>query len=248
MTQRTSFGALHVAIIMDCNGRWAQTRARPRSTGHVAGARTARRIVEEARRLGVGTLTLYAFSSDNWRRPPREVTGLMRLFRAYLAAETARCVQNGVRLNIIGRRDRIPAALLQSIEASEAATRHGRRLLLRIAIDYSAKDSIVEAGRLVPAGEGIDREGFSDLLGRVMHSLPAPDVDLLIRTGGEQRLSDFLLWECSYAELLFDECMWPDYSPARLGEAVREFAHRERRFGGVPGREQGTGNREQPAA
>src|SRR5688500_14132812 len=236
--RQSTFGAvypgLHIAMIMDGNGRWAVRRRQPRLAGHRMGAKVVRSIVEEAPDLGIGTLTLYAFSSDNWRRPPREVSGLMRLFRAYLAAETARCVQNGVRLNIIGRRDRIPAALKQAIDASEAATRAGRRLLLRIAIDYSAKDSIIEAGRLLATEPEADREDFSDLLARVMHSLPAPDVDLLIRTGGEQRLSDFLLWECSYAELLFDECMWPDYSPARLGEAVREFAHRERRFGAVP--------------
>ncbi len=236
--RQSTFGGiypgLHIAMIMDGNGRWAVRRRQPRLAGHRMGAKVVRSIVEAAPDLGIGTLTLYAFSSDNWRRPPREVTGLMRLFRAYLAAETARCVQNGVRLNIIGRRDRIPAALKQAIDASETATRAGRRLLLRIAIDYSAKDSIVEAGRLLSENQGVDRESFPDLLARVMHSQPAPDVDLLIRTGGEQRLSDFLLWECSYAELLFDECMWPEYSPARLGEAVREFAHRERRFGAVP--------------
>jgi undecaprenyl diphosphate synthase len=228
------FPGLHVAMIMAGNGRWAVRRRQPRPAGHRMGAKVVRKIVEAAPDLGIGTLTLYAFSSDNWRRPPREVTGLMRLFRAYLAAETARCVQNGVRLNIIGRRDRIPEALRKSVEASERATRAGRRLLLRIAIDYSAKDSIVEAGRLLGPDEGADRERFAELLAGVMHSLPAPDVDMLIRTGGEQRLSDFLLWECSYAELLFDDCLWPDYSPARLGEAVREFAHRDRRFGAVP--------------
>jgi undecaprenyl diphosphate synthase len=236
MRQSTFAGAyagLHIAMIMDGNGRWAVRRRQPRLAGHRMGAKVVRKLVEAAPDLGIGTLTLYAFSSDNWRRPPREVSGLMRLFRAYLAAETARCVQNGVRLNIIGRRDRVPALLLRAIEESERATRAGRRLLLRIAIDYSAKDSIIEAGRLLEPGEDADRDRFAELLARVMHSLPSPDVDLLIRTGGEQRLSDFLLWECSYAELLFDECMWPDYSPARLEQAVLEFRSRDRRFGGV---------------
>lgn len=201
--------------------------------GHRVGAKVVRKIVEAAPDLGIGTLTLYAFSSDNWRRPPREVTGLMRLFRAYLAGETARCVQNGVRLNIIGRRDRIPATLLKAVEGAEAATRGGTRLLLRIAIDYSARDSIMEAGRLAGSEGPMDREMFSGLLARVMHSLPTPDVDLLIRTGGEQRMSDFLLWECSYAELLFETCLWPDFSPSLLGAAVQDFASRDRRFGAV---------------
>ena len=229
-----AFPGVHVAMIMDGNGRWAVRRGHPRLAGHRMGAKVVRKLVEAAPDMGIGTLTLYAFSADNWRRPSREVAGLMRLFRAYLAAETARCVQNEVRLNIIGRRDRIPQVLKQSIEASERATRAGRRLLLRIAIDYSARDSIVEAGRRLEPGETGDRNRFAELLGEVMHSLPTSDVDLLIRTGGEQRLSDFLLWECSYAELLFDDCMWPDYTPARLEQAVNEFARRERRFGAVP--------------
>lgn len=226
------FPGIHVAVIMDGNGRWAARRGQPRPLGHRMGAKVVRRIVESAPDQGIGTLTLYAFSSDNWRRPSREVSALMRLFRAYLAAETARCVQNGVRLNIIGRRDRLPEALHRSVLAAEEATRGGRRLLLRIAIDYSARDAIMEAGRRMGSGEP-ERERFALALAEVMHSLPAPDVDLLIRTGGEQRLSDFLLWECSYAELLFEPCLWPDFSPALLGAAVQDFARRERRFGAV---------------
>jgi undecaprenyl diphosphate synthase len=224
---------LHVAMIMDGNGRWAVARGQPRVAGHRAGAKVVRRIVEAAPELGIGTLTLYAFSADNWSRPPREVGGLMRLFRAYLASETARCVQNGVRLNVIGRRDRLPEVLRKAIEASEAKTRGGRRLLLRIAIDYSARDAIVEAGRRAAEEGEREREGFTALLGRVIHSLPAPEVDLLVRTGGEQRLSDFLLWESAYAELLFESTMWPDYTPERLQAAVAEFERRDRRFGGL---------------
>lgn len=222
---------LHVAVIMDGNGRWAAGRGQPRAAGHRAGAKVVRKIVEGAPDLGVGTLTLYAFSSDNWKRPGREVSALMRLFRAYLASETARCVQNGVRLDIIGRRDRIPPVLLSAIEAAESATAGGDRLHLRIAIDYSARDAIMSAGRL--AGEHADRETFARLLCAVTNSDPAPEVDLLIRTGGEQRLSDFMLWECAYAELYFDPVLWPDFSVRRLGMAVEEFRRRDRRFGGL---------------
>ena len=224
---------LHVAVIMDGNGRWAAGRGQPRAAGHRAGARVVRTIVEGAADLGIGTLTLYAFSSDNWRRPGREVSALMRLFRAYLASETARCVQNGVRLDIIGRRDRLPPVLRKAIEAAEAETAAGTRLHLRIAIDYSARDSIIEAARLAGEEEH-DRESFAALIRQVNHSGPAPDVDLLVRTGGEQRLSDFLLWECAYAELHFDPCMWPDFNVRRLEAAVQEYARRDRRFGGLP--------------
>lgn len=223
---------LHVAVIMDGNGRWAVARGQPRAAGHREGARAVRRIVEGAAELGIGTLTLYAFSSDNWRRPGREVSALMRLFRAYLASETARCVQNGVRLDIIGRRDRLPLVLLKAIEAAEEETAGGTRLLLRIAIDYSARDSILGAARLAGETE-LDREAFGQLIRKVNHSGPAPDVDLLIRTGGEQRLSDFLLWECAYAELHFDPCMWPDFSVRRLASAVEEYGRRDRRFGAL---------------
>src|SRR5687768_2415498 len=171
----------HVGIIMDGNGRWALSRGQPRAVGHAEGARTVKRIVEAAPDLGIGVLTLYAFSADNWKRPPREVAGLMRLFRAYLASETARCVQNGVRVSIIGRRDRLQPSLLRAIDAAETATRGGRKLLLRMAIDYSARDAIVAA-----AGLGIPtatRDDFARLLARVTHSTVVPEVDLLIRTG-----------------------------------------------------------------
>src|SRR5690606_9299642 len=203
----------------------------PRFVGHRVGAKVVRQIVEAAPSLGIGTLTLYAFSSDNWRRPPREVTALMRLFRSYLAAETARCVQNGVRMKVIGRRDRIPPRLVRAIEAAEETTAGGATLLLRIAIDYSARDAIVAAAGKVRTGA--TRTDFVRAMAEVTLSPPTPDVDLLIRTGGEQRLSDFLLWECAYAELYFDDVLWPEYTPQHLDAAVREFTNRERRFGGV---------------
>ena len=230
---------IHVAIIMDGNGRWATARGQLRTAGHIAGAKTVRKIVEAAPDSGIGTLTLYAFSADNWRRPSREVGLLMRLFRRYLISEVARCVTNGVRMKIIGRRDRIPGELLRAICSAESATKDGRTLELRIAVDYSSRDAILRAARRLPAefprDTETDRAAFSELLADVDHGIgESRDVDLLIRTGGEQRLSDFLLWECAYAELYFTRRMWPEFSPADLHEAVEEFRARERRFGAVP--------------
>lgn len=222
---------LHVGVIMDGNGRWAVSRSRPRFAGHREGARVVRTIVEAAPDLGIGVLTLYAFSSDNWRRPSREVTALMRLFRSYLAAETARCVQNGVRMKVIGRRDRIPPVLVRAIEAAERATCGGQTLLMRIAIDYSARDALVSAAARV--GPGATREEMAEAIAYVTLSPVTPDVDLLVRTGGEQRLSDFMLWECAYAELYFESALWPEFTPHHLEGAVRWFTGRERRFGGV---------------
>ena len=203
MKQSTS--GLHVAIVMDGNGRWATRRGLARTHGHRAGARAVRPIVETAPTLGVGALTLFAFSADNWRRPPGEVTALMRLFARHLRTETPRLVEHGVRLEVVGRRDRLPAPLAAAIAATEATTRGGTKLHLRLAVDYSAREAIV-AGRLLP---------------------------------GEQRLSDFLLWECAYAELYFTERMWPDFAPADLAAAIEEFRARERRFGTLPKRAAG---------
>ena len=238
MSSNTTRG-IHVAIIMDGNGRWATARGQMRTAGHIAGARTVRKIVEAAPDCGIGTLTLYAFSADNWRRPSREVGLLMRLFRRYLISEVARCVTNGVRMKIVGRRDRIPAELLRAICSAESATKDGRTLELRIAVDYSSRDAILRAARRLPADFPLDTEtdraAFSQLLSDVDNGIgESRDVDLLIRTGGEQRLSDFLLWECAYAELYFTRRMWPEFSPVDLHEAVEEFRARERRFGAVP--------------
>ncbi len=200
--------SLHVAIVMDGNGRWAGRRGLPRVAGHRAGAEAVRRTVEAAPDLGIGALTLYAFSADNWKRPASEVAALMRLFARYLRTETPRLLKNGVRLEVVGRRDRLPAPLVAAIGAAERATARGTGLRLRLAVDYSARWAI---------GAGV----------------VLPDVDLLIRTGGERRLSDFLLWESAYAELHFVETMWPDFGPAELAAAVAEFHARERRFGGL---------------
>ncbi|HEU5467362.1 MAG TPA: polyprenyl diphosphate synthase [Gemmatimonadales bacterium] len=205
-----SQSALHVAIIMDGNGRWATRQGLPRAAGHRAGADAVHRAVEAASQRDIRQLTLYAFSSDNWRRPLPEVLGLFNLFEEVIRDETANCVSRGVRLSVIGRRDRLPPRLRAAIKSAERTTERGRRLHLRIAIDYSARAAIGDGGIL-------------------------PDVDLLIRTGGERRLSDFLLWECAYAELLFLDTMWPEFTAEELDRALGTFHARERRFGGLPG-------------
>ena len=223
-----AYAGIHVGIIMDGNGRWAAARGLPRTAGHRAGLRTARHIVEEATRAAVGTLTLYAFSADNWSRPTPEVSALMRLFRRALITESKRCLNNGVRLTIVGRRDRLPGMLVQTIHEVEALTAHGRNMHLRVAVDYSARDSIMRAAALA-GGEPMNRDHFAKLLASVDHDpFPVRDVDLLIRTGGEQRLSDFLLWECAYAELFFTPGMWPEFSNEEFISALEEFAGRER--------------------
>jgi undecaprenyl diphosphate synthase len=224
----TSYSNLHVAIIMDGNGRWATARGLPRLAGHRAGAHAVRRVAEAAAELGVGALTLYAFSSDNWKRPPAEVAGLMQLFRAYLAQEIPRCVKNGIRFQVIGRRDRLDPALVAAIDEIERATAHGPALHLRLAVDYSARDAILSAAARLESPFDATRESFARLLG------DSPDVDLMIRTGGERRLSDFLLWESAYAELVFTPLMWPDFAREDLESALLNFSHRERRFGALP--------------
>jgi undecaprenyl diphosphate synthase len=233
-TVHASFSGPHLAIIMDGNGRWATAHGLSRSAGHEAGLRTARDIVEAAVREGVGTLTLYAFSSDNWKRPTAEVTALMRLFRRALLGEAKRCLENGVRLTILGRRDRLPSSLRHTVEQVEALTATGSRMHLRVAVDYSARDAMLRAA-VAMRGESVTREAFTELLARVDHDpIPAREVDLVLRTGGEQRLSDFLLWECAYAELLFVRKMWPEFDAEDLAEAMADFRSRNRRFGLAP--------------
>jgi undecaprenyl diphosphate synthase len=214
--------SLHVAIIMDGNGRWANARGLPRIAGHRTGADAVRRTVEAAPAMGVSVLTLYAFSADNWRRPQREVSALMKLLGNYLVRETGRCVENGVKLQAIGRRDRLPSALVSLLEDAERQTAQGSKLHLRLAIDYSSRQAILDAVR---RDRAVTAEAFSKSLG--------PDVDLLIRTSGEQRLSDFLLWECAYAEMIFTRRMWPEFSEEDLASAIEEYHRRDRRFGAV---------------
>ncbi len=216
---------LHAAIIMDGNGRWATQRGLPRSAGHRAGVEAIRRTAEAAPSLGITTLTMFAFASDNWKRPETEVVSLMRLLRAYLRNETGRLARTGTRLSVIGRRDRLPSGIPEAIERAEAATASGTKLTLRIAVDYSSRDAIVAAAAKL--GQDASRAAFASALGATS------DVDLLIRTGGEKRLSDFLLWESAYAELHFTDRMWPDFGPVDLAAAVADFARRDRRFGGL---------------
>jgi undecaprenyl diphosphate synthase len=230
MMQSDLCSKLHVAVIMDGNGRWATRRGLPRQAGHAAGVEAIQRVAEAAPDLGIGTLTLYAFSADNWRRPDGEVRALMALLRRYLETETERLARTGARLEVIGRRDRLPSAIPPAIARAERETAGGSALRLRVAVDYSARDSILAAAAAARGPEDLTREGFSRL---IAGEHPCKDVDLLIRTGGEQRLSDFLLWECAYAELYFTERYWPDFGGADLAEALSWFRVRERRFGGV---------------
>jgi len=222
---------MHTAIIMDGNGRWAERRGLARSAGHRAGAKSVRRIVEAATRGPVDILTLYAFSSDNWTRPQQEVVGLMRLLQRYLVSETARCLDTGVRLSVIGRRDRLSRDLVRTIENTERITASGSSLHLRLAIDYSARAAIARAATAVDGDASFD--GFERALAAAVHSDVEEPVDLLIRTGGERRLSDFMLWECAYAELVFVDTFWPDFDEPAFEAALREFSRRDRRFGGL---------------
>ena len=228
---------LHVAIIMDGNGRWAAQRGLSRVAGHRAGVAAVRRVVERAVDTDVSRLTLYAFSSDNWRRPASEVQSIFWLLRAFLRLEAQRLRQRGVRLRVIGRRDRLAKSVLREIDNAEHATASGHRLDLRVAIDYSSRDAITNVAAGMMAGisnEGPTSPDSLDTLLKNAMTEQYGDVDLLIRTGGEKRLSDFLLWECAYAELLFTDRMWPDFDGADLDDALNEFRSRERRFGGLP--------------
>lgn len=228
---------LHVAIIMDGNGRWATRRGLPRIAGHRAGVAALRRIVARAPDVGIRCLTVYAFSSDNWRRPVAEVESIFWLLRAFLRLETERLKQRGARLQVIGRRDRLATSVLREIEKAECATAAGHRLHLRVAIDYSSRDAITRAAA-GDSTEDLHEIRFSphEIAQTLAQALTAEsgDVDLLIRTGGEKRLSDFLLWESAYAELHFTDRMWPDFDEADLETALNEFSRRERRFGSVP--------------
>jgi undecaprenyl diphosphate synthase len=223
---------LHVAIIMDGNGRWAARRNLPRVAGHRAGVAAVRRIVEHAPNVGIGRLTVYAFSADNWRRPMLEVQSVFWLLRAFLRLERERLRQAGARLQVIGRRDRLPKLLLREIDLAEAATAEGQRLSLHVAIDYSSRDAIARAASAF-GGQTSSLESLSGVIAQAL-AAEGGEVDLMIRTGGEKRLSDFLLWESAYAELWFTDRMWPDFEASDLDRALEEFRARERRFGGLP--------------
>ncbi|MBM3511231.1 MAG: isoprenyl transferase [Alphaproteobacteria bacterium] len=227
----------HVAIIMDGNGRWAKARGMPRAAGHQRGADAVRVAVESCRELGIAYLTLYAFSSENWKRPPSEVDDLMSLLRLYLRRELANLHRNGVRIRFIGVREQLADDIVQLIEESEATTAANRALTLTIALNYGSQDEILRAARAIArdvkdntlAPDAITKQRFEGYL----ETVGMPDPDLVIRTSGEQRLSNFLLWQSAYAELIFVNANWPDFSRATLEEAIGEFHRRERRYGGT---------------
>ena len=229
----------HIAIIMDGNGRWAAGRGLPRAAGHRAGAQAVRRTIEAAAGAGVGWLTLYAFSSENWRRPADEVLELTGLLRHYIRQELNELAGKGVRLRVLGDRARFDAETRADLDRAEQATRGNTRLNLNVALSYGARDEIVAAARAAAAAAAagqldpatLDEAAFSSLL----FTAGMPDPDLVIRTSGEHRLSNFLLWQSAYAELVFLDVLWPDFGAAELTEAMQEFARRERRFGARPG-------------
>ncbi len=225
----------HVAIIMDGNRRWAQARGLPVALGHKAGAEAARRATEAAVEQGVDWLTLFAFSSENWLRPAEEVTALMRLLRFYLRSEVASLAREGVRLRVIGDRARFGPDLTREMERAEATTAGGTRLNLTVAMSYGARDEILAAARAVAAAAAagrldpasLDEAGFAARLS----TAGMPDPDLIIRTSGEQRLSNFLLWQAAYAEFVFQDVLWPDFAAGHLADAIQQYGQRERRFG-----------------
>ncbi len=225
----------HVAIIMDGNGRWAQRKRQPRLFGHKAGAESVREIVETCRQIGVEYLTLYAFSSENWRRPAQEVTGLMSILKKYLEAELPRMLKNDIRLMSIGDRQRLPEAVRAALEQSIKETAGNSKLTLNLALSYGSRDEIVRALRTISSRcvqgdmslEQITDQSISENLDTRL----LPDPDLMIRTGGEARLSNFLLWQLSYAEIYFTEIMWPDFRKEAFLQALSEYQSRERRFG-----------------
>ncbi len=234
---RSGWPALHVAIIMDGNGRWAKQRGLPRAFGHRAGVAALRRTVEGAPELGIERLTVFGFSTENWRRPQPEISELMGLLKAYFESDLARLERDGVRVRIVGRRTGLDADILDIVERAEARTRKNDRFHLRVAFNYGGRADIVDAARKfalaveqgAACADDLDEAMFEARLSTAPGSAP----DLIIRTSGEQRVSNFLLWECAYAELIFQDVYWPDYGPEHLKAAIADFRSRERRYGGV---------------
>jgi undecaprenyl diphosphate synthase len=232
-------GPNHVAIIMDGNGRWAKARGLPRVAGHRRGADAVRRIVRGAGELGIPVLTLFAFSTENWTRPVDEVNDLMGLLRHYLRNELEELRKNGARLRVIGNREGLASDIVRDIADAEKMTRSNTRIDVNICINYGARDEILQAARSLArrvasgdiAADDIDENSFE----RELLTAGVPDPDLLIRTSGEQRISNFLLWQCAYAELVFVDTLWPDFGKEHLERAIAEFRRRERRYGGVGG-------------
>lgn len=225
----------HIAIIMDGNGRWAQANDQNRVEGHRAGARTVRLVVEEARRLGVRYLTLFAFSSENWRRPRTEIAALMFLFRKYLRSEVGTLVKNGIRLRVIGRRSTLPVMVIRAVEEVEHATANQTGMELILAISYGGRDEIVDAARSIASrvmqGEIDPNEITQELFAGHLYAADVPDPDMLIRTSDELRISNFLLWQLAYAELIVSSYRWPEFSREEFHRCIAEYLRRERRFG-----------------
>lgn len=226
---------VHVAIIMDGNGRWATARGLPRSIGHKRGAEAVRRVVKAAAGLGIAHLTLFGFSSENWKRPAEEIRELMGLLRLYLSSEIAELHRNGVRLRVFGDRSRLSADIAALIDSAEQRTRGNTRISLNIALSYGARAELTAAMRSIAAEVAAGRlavTGISEAtIEAALLTSDLPDPDLLIRTSGEQRLSNFLLWQSAYTELVFLDTLWPDFDKSDLEDAIREFSRRERRFG-----------------
>ncbi|AIB11985.1 UDP pyrophosphate synthase [Azospirillum argentinense] len=229
----------HVAVIMDGNGRWAKSRGLPRTAGHKKGVDAVRRTVEAAGELGIGYLTIFSFSSENWRRPEEEVSDLMQLLRFYLRSEIADLHRNGVRLRVIGDRARLSKDIIGLIDNAETLTRDNRKLTLVVALSYGSRQEITLAARRlaeeVKAGTLDPEDITEDRLSERLFTADIPDPDLIVRTSGEKRISNFLLWQAAYAELVFVDTLWPDFSKRDLEAAIEEFHRRERRFGATTG-------------
>ena len=228
---------VHVAIIMDGNGRWAKRRGLPRTAGHVQGARTVEQIREDADHMGIRYLTVYAFSTENWSRPDSEVKALMNLLRTYMKTSLAKCAKNNVRIRVIGDKSRLDKDLQASIANLERETASNTGIGFQIAINYGSRDEMVRAvqaaAQKVKDGELRPEDITENFLSDSLDTCGIPDPDLLIRTGGEQRISNFLLWQTAYSELYFCDAAWPDFNKAELEKAVDAFNHRERRYGGL---------------
>ena len=228
---------VHVAIIMDGNGRWAKKRGLPRTAGHAQGARVVEQILEDADHMGIRYLTVYAFSTENWSRPDSEVRALMNLLRTYMKTSLAKCAKNNVRIRVIGDKTRLDKDLQDSIANLERETASNTGIGFQIAINYGSRDEIVRAVRMtakrVAAGELSPEKISEEMISAGMDTAGIPDPDLLIRTGGEQRISNFLLWQTAYSELYFCDAAWPDFNKSELEKAVDAFNHRERRYGGL---------------
>lgn len=228
----------HVAIIMDGNGRWAKSRGLPRTAGHRKGVEIVRNIVEYAKEIGINTITLFGFSSENWNRPQDEINDLMKMLRTYLRSETADLHKNGVRLRVIGDRAAFDADIVELIENAERLTSENTKLNLVMALGYGGRQDIMHAAQLLAdhayrENRKLTRDEVENLFPQFLMTAGIPDPDLMIRTSGEQRISNFLIWQCAYTEFVFTETLWPDFTKQHFIDAIEEFAKRDRRFGKV---------------